>query len=76
MDAVTRLWREWGGTGAGAGAGVAWNAVTSRHQSAREGTEEDKKINKKCCICSILKYISLVNRSQGLEKKKKEHSRI
>ena len=59
MDAVTRLWREWGGTGAGAGAGVAWNAVTSRHQSAREETGENKTSLK---IVMFDSQVSLVNR--------------
>jgi len=50
--------------------------LTSRHQSAREETEENKKIIKNCYICSILKRLNVVNRSQDSEKKKKEHSRI
>ena len=46
---------------------------TTRNQSAREETEEDKKSLKMALFGS---QVSLVNKSQGLEKKKKEHSRI
>ena len=45
---------------------------TSRHQSAREETEENKKSLK---IVIFDSQVALVNRSQGLGIKKKEHSR-
>ena len=41
---------------------------TSRHQSAREETEENKKTFK---IVMFDSQVSLVNKSQGLEKKKR-----
>ena len=47
--------------------------LTSRHQSAREETEENKKSLKTVIFDS---QVSLVNRSQGLEKEKKEDPRI
>ena len=38
--------------------------------------QKKTKNTKNGYLCSILKYLYLVNRSQGLEKKKKEHLRI
>ena len=46
---------------------------TSRHQSASEETEGNKKSIK---IVMFDSQVFLANRSQGLERKKKEESRI